>query len=115
MNRVAPHDLSVVQALASHARVRAVVVVVLLSHPHLHRVPAAQDAIALGQVLAVGPSRVLEVAVASPLLGVLPSVSRNRRVPSDRADPDFSTGGIVLVDEVLMRVLRHRDAGDGAD
>lgn len=117
MDRLPPHDLRVVQALAPDARVRAVVVVRPLGRPELHRLLPAHLPVPLGKVLAVRPHRVVHVAVVDPLVRVPLGVRRHGVVPRDRADPDLGPDGVVRVDEVLVGLLPRpwRDAYDGQE
>lgn len=109
LHRVPPHHLRVVPALLPRrARVRVVVVERLLRHPQVHRRLPREVATAFRQVLPVLPAaaRVHEIAVADPLVGVVPGEGRHGFVPGDRPDAHLGTGGVVGVHVVLRRVLR---------
>lgn len=107
IDRVTPHDLRVVQALVRpDARIRAVAIVLLLSHPQVHRGCTAETAAAaLGKVLTVGPARVGQRAVADPLVSVGLRVASEGRAPCDVGHADLGPGGVVAVEVVCGQAL----------
>lgn len=77
----------------------------LLGRPKPDRLRAGHLPPALGEVLAVGPTRVLHFAVGNPPVGVVPGVGGDGLVPRERADADLRSDGVVDVHKVLVGVV----------
>ena len=102
---VAPHDLRVVAAHAAVAAVAPVVVAGALREPGAHglrrRPPGAA---APEEVLAVGPRRVHQRAVAAPGLRVPPRVRRHALVPHQRRQAHRRPRRVLLRQELVPQV-----------
>lgn len=89
LNGVAPDHLSVVPTdLSGGACIGCIVVVLFLAHPRVHSVGGiVLQATPPEEVLAVGSTRVHELAVVDPLIGIVLSIGRHGGVPRHGTHP----------------------------
>lgn len=113
MMRISPNNLSIVKALIIDTSVGVMVIVGLLGEPELDCVGSLHVTIALGDVLAKRSTRVLELAVMAPPVGIVLGVGGKGVVPVERAHTDMGSSFIMNFKEVLRRALSHANARQG--